>query len=467
LLLDVAGELDGLHAVVQRLGYLLRVVRRGYEEDLGEVERHAEVVVDEVRVLRRVEDLEQRRGGVALEGRAQLVHLVEQEHRVLGARLADALDDAARHGADVRAAVAADVGLVARAAKTYADVLAAQRLGDGLRDARLANAGRADEEQDGPAVDLEGVDLAVLRPLALQLAHGQVLEHAVLDLLEAVVVLVEDLLGVLELEAVLGADVPWQLDDRREVRADHRGFRRVWVHAGQAVELALGLLHDDLGQLEGLELLAERLDLVLLVVGTRQLLLECLDLLAEEELALVAVDLVLDLALEATLGLLQLDLGVDEHQHLAEPLRDGGRLEHGLLVRQLEVQVVRDVIGELAGVLQVEDELRDLALDRAAAGLHEVLDLLPELAERGYELHLVAVWDVDGGDLGLDEAVLVLVAVDTNACERPDEHLDRAVWVLLHPHDVACGAGLVEVLRRRLLDLAVLLTHDDDGAVAV
>src|SRR5690606_17548617 len=92
----------------------------------------------EVRVLRRVEDLEQRRGGVALEGRAQLVHLVEQEHRVLGARLADALDDAARHGADVRAAVAADVGLVARAAKTYADVLAAQRLGDGLRDARLA-----------------------------------------------------------------------------------------------------------------------------------------------------------------------------------------------------------------------------------------------------------------------------------------------------------------------------------------
>src|SRR5690606_19461313 len=131
--------------------------------DLGEVEGHAEVVVDEVRVLRRVEDLEQRRGRVALERAAELVDLVEQEHGVLRARLPDALDDAPWHRADVGAPVAPDVRLVARPAEADAHVLAAEGLGDRLRDAGLADAGRADEEQDRAPVPLVGVELALLR----------------------------------------------------------------------------------------------------------------------------------------------------------------------------------------------------------------------------------------------------------------------------------------------------------------
>ena len=62
-------------------GNAVEVVRRRDEEHLGEVERHAEVVVDEGRVLRRVEHLEERGAGVSLERDAQLVDLVEQEDR--------------------------------------------------------------------------------------------------------------------------------------------------------------------------------------------------------------------------------------------------------------------------------------------------------------------------------------------------------------------------------------------------
>ena len=127
LLLGVAGELHDLHAVEERPRDVLDEVGGRDEQHLGEVERHAEVVVGEGVVLRRVEHLEQRRRRVALVRDAELVHLVEEEDGVRRAGLLHPLDDAARHGADVGAPVAADVGLVAHAAERDAHVLAPHR----------------------------------------------------------------------------------------------------------------------------------------------------------------------------------------------------------------------------------------------------------------------------------------------------------------------------------------------------
>ena len=160
---------------------------------------------------------------------AELVDLVEQEDRVLGAGLLHPLDDAAGHRADVGAAVAADVGLVAHAAERDAHVLAPERAGDRLGDRGLADARRADEEQDRPLRHRAGLRLLRVgdRPLVVlgaqrrrrvvlvglerrrpgprpssrprrasclraELAHREELEHAVLHVLQAVVVLVED-----------------------------------------------------------------------------------------------------------------------------------------------------------------------------------------------------------------------------------------------------------------------------------
>ena len=206
-----------------------------------------------------------------------------------------------------------------------------------------------------------------------------------------------------------------------------------------------------LGQPERLELLAEGLDLVLFVVAARELLLERLDLLAQEVLALVAVDLVLDLALQPTLRLLELELGVEQDERLLEALGDRRRLEHRLLVADLEVEVVRDVVGELPGVLEVEHELGDLGLQAAAAVLDEVAELLLELAERGLEQDRVAVGHLERVDVGLDHAAVGGVLVHADAADGAHQHLDAAVGVLLHPHDVAGGAHLVEVLGRRAL----------------
>ena len=98
--------------------------------------------------------------------------------------------------ADVGAPVAADLRLVVHAAQAHAHELAPGRLGDALAERGLADAGRADEAQD--------------RALArgIELAHREVLEDALLDLVEAVVVLVEDAPRLGDVDRGLGAGRP-------------------------------------------------------------------------------------------------------------------------------------------------------------------------------------------------------------------------------------------------------------------
>ena len=118
------------------------------ERSNGEVE----VVVAEGVVLRRVEHLEQRRGGVAAEVGAHLVDLVEHEDRVARAGVAQGPDDRPGQRADVGAAVAADLGLVAHAADRDPLELAPQRPGDRAAEAGLADARRARRSRgSGPA----------------------------------------------------------------------------------------------------------------------------------------------------------------------------------------------------------------------------------------------------------------------------------------------------------------------------
>src|SRR3954467_8770048 len=141
-----------------------RIPPSGEGGDLGEVELHVEVVVAERRVLRRVEHLEQGGARVAAPVGADLVDLVEEDHRVHGAGVAQGTDEPSRQRADVGAAVAADLGLVAHAAERHADELPAHRPRDRLPDRRLARAGRTDQRQDRARLLVLG-DAALLAQL--------------------------------------------------------------------------------------------------------------------------------------------------------------------------------------------------------------------------------------------------------------------------------------------------------------
>ena len=126
-LLRVAWQVNDLHAVAQRSGDRIELIRRGDEHHLRKVEIHGKVVVAELRVLLGIEHFEQRARRIAMEAaRAEFVDLVQHQHARTRLRPADGLDDVARQGADVGAAVAADLRLIMRAAQRHALELASR-----------------------------------------------------------------------------------------------------------------------------------------------------------------------------------------------------------------------------------------------------------------------------------------------------------------------------------------------------
>ena len=153
-------------------------------------------------VLRRVQHLEQRRTRIAAVVRADLVDLVEQHDGVHRSRLADRPHQPARQRADVGAPVATDLGLVAHAAEGDANELAAQRPRHALTQRGLADTGRTGQHHDGT-----GTASADDRHAALGTPgpNGQVLDDAVLDVVQPVVVGVEDFTRGLQVGRVLGA----------------------------------------------------------------------------------------------------------------------------------------------------------------------------------------------------------------------------------------------------------------------
>ena len=303
-------------------------VGRGDEQHPRQVEVDLEVVVAERVVLRRVEHLEQRRRRVAPVVGADLVDLVEHDDRVHGPGLAQGAHQAARLGPHVGAAVAADLGLVAHAAQGDPDELAPEGVGHGLAERRLADAGRPDEGQDGPrAAPVDGRQAA----LGLQLAHGQVLEDALLHVLQTVVVGVEDARRLGDVEPVLGLDAPGELEHGVEPGADparSRGSGR-WcaracrprarppcgrARAGHATRAWPGSRRGRRRRLVAREL--------------AELLADGLELAAQEELALrllhALLDVGLDLLAQRQVG--QRVAGPAEDE--AQPRLDVARLEH-------------------------------------------------------------------------------------------------------------------------------------------
>ena len=149
-------------------------------------------------VLLGVQHFQQRAGRITPEVGTQLVDFVQQEQRVASAHLAQILQNLARHGTDVGAAMPPDFGLVAHAAQGHTHIFAPGGLGHRLPQRGLAHARRAHQAQN--------------RRLHLvhALLHCKVFQDAVLDLFQTVVVFVQHLFGQRQVVLDLGFLVPGQ-----------------------------------------------------------------------------------------------------------------------------------------------------------------------------------------------------------------------------------------------------------------
>ena len=218
-----------------------------------------------------------------------------------------------------------------------------------------------------------------------QLADREELEHLILHILQPVVVLLEDLRGLLQIERLFGALVPRQLGDGLEVGADDLRLHRFPSGALQPPKLAIDLFASRFRQLQRIEALFE-------VVGFRrlfllaQLLANRLHLLAEQHLTLAFAQLFLDLRFDVFLRIDDGDLPLHVHEHAAQPVLDRERFQQLLTLQRLDVQMAGDQIGEGAGVA---DTLQHLLHDfrRESRLLAELRGALADLAmqrdERG------------------------------------------------------------------------------------
>ena len=305
-------------------------------------------MVAERTVLRRIEHLEHRARGIAAHVGAHLVDLVDQQDRIHGFRVAQGADDRAGHCTDVRPAMAADLRLVTHAAHREARELPPERAGDRLPERGLADSGRADEAEDLPG------------RILLELRDGEVLDDSLLHLVEVVVVLVEDLARPVEIEVVGRRHAPRQRREPVEVRADHAVLRSGRRKALEACQLAVGGLPYVVGKVECVEPLPQLVRVGLLGIALAELLLDRLQLLPEEELALSFLELRLHLRLDLRSELEDLELPIEDLGDLAQTLLGFGELEDQLLLLGLEAEGRRDEVAETARVVYVRS--RDLEL---------------------------------------------------------------------------------------------------------
>ena len=431
----VAGQADDLHAVEQRTRDGLQHVRGRDEHDLAEVVVDLEVMVVERLVLLRVEHFEQRGRRISLVVAAELVQFVQHEHRIDRPCAFHALDDASGERADVGAAVAAYLRLVANAAERHADEFAVEGDGDGAAERGLADAGRSDEADDrGFAVLFELVD-------------GEEFEDSFLHVLEAVVVGVQHGCRDLHVGAFFGRLRPRHAEQPVDVGVGDVVLRRGGRDHIEPFEFLRHDLVRGFGKVRLFDAFRDR-DHVGIAVVLAKLLADLLELFPQEELALLlrhgVVDLALDLGPEAQ----DFKLAVEQDRQEMQAVLKLQRGEQDDLFREGDIERVGDHVRDARIVRHVEHGdlqfLREIRRER-----DDFLELLRRVADhrRRFQRRIRSV----GKPVHLHDHVR-LARHDRHepaARDASHEHTDRAVREFQRLHDAGeradgCDTALVE-----------------------
>src|SRR5262249_39719233 len=147
---------------------------------------------------------------------------------------------APRPRADVCTPVTAQLGLVVHTTERDAHELATQRACDRFAERGLAHAGRTDQREDRAcaARDTARPGTVVHAAIGAQLPHRQVLDDAVLHVVETGVVGLEDCTRLAHVELVVGTLAPRQVERGLDPRPDPTVLRALLAGALEALHLA-------------------------------------------------------------------------------------------------------------------------------------------------------------------------------------------------------------------------------------
>jgi hypothetical protein len=300
---------------------------------------------------------------------------------------------------------------------------------------------------------------------AAQLAHGQVVEDPLLDVLEVVVVLVEDPPRHLQIQRVLAGRRPRQLHQPVDVRAQHRRLGALGVHLVQAADLLVRLGASLVGQAGARHLGPQLIDLLAVHVAVAELVLDLPQLLAQVVVALGLGHLLAGAVLDLRLHLQDADLLL---QRLVHPLQAQHRLvqlQQLLRLGHLERQVRGHQVGHPPGVLDALDHHRHLGLDRLAQA-RQLVDVAAHRAEQRLQAHRAhrraVVRAIDAHPVA---RALRHEALDLGAAEPLHQHLEAALGELAHAHDHPDRARAVERRRARVVLARVALRDQEAEAL--
>src|SRR5262249_53317397 len=295
------------------------------------------------------------------------------------------------------------------------------------------------------------------------LLHGEIFDDPLLDLLQAEVIVVENLLGKLEVLLDLGLLVPRDRQEPVEVVAHHSGFRRHRRHLPELLELVRRLLARLLRELGLLDLVFDLGQLVLALL-VAELLLDRLHLLVKKKLALGLLHLAFDAGADALVDLQHRNLAVDQAEALREPAGDRRGLQDRLPVGNLEGQVRGHGVGERGIVLDLLDDADHLGR-HPLVELRVALEVIGDRAREGLRFdaftHRVAQRD----RLGLVILAAIGVLDQFGALSALDQYLDRAVGEPKQLRHARKRANLVDRLRCRIVVGRVLLGGEQDEGV--
>ena len=155
-------------------------------------------MVAEGLVLYGIQHLQHGAGRVTPKIAGHLIDLIQQEDGVLRTRLLDMVQNRARDGADIGAAVSADLRLIPSPAQAPPAEFTAHGMCNGARNAGFSRTRRADKAEDRP------FDVLFL------LANGQVLHDALFHLIQAEMLIIQRALGIVQIKIILGTNAPRQ-----------------------------------------------------------------------------------------------------------------------------------------------------------------------------------------------------------------------------------------------------------------
>ena len=349
--------------------------------------------------------------------------------------------------------MAADFRLVAHAAQRDARELAAQRVGHTFAERGFADARRADQTKNRPFDLLPAFD------------HREKFEEALLDFRQTKVLFVQNALGFLQINLVLGFLFPRQVQNPVEVIARDRVFGGGGRRQLQALQFQQRGLAGFVGHRRLVDFFAQRPGFAAAGFAFAQFALNGAQLFAQEKVALRLGDGRRNVVLNFGAERQHLVLAVEHGQQFLQTLADGNGFQQLLPVFEAEIQIPGNEVGEMAGMFGVQRRDFDLVRERGRH-LGDFLKLLVRVAQDGLQLdgilRFIAEQFVTRGQIRRGRRIFR----DANAPQPLNQHARGAVGKFHHFHQPRDAADFVQILRLGLGDFRPALQHHAQQPVA-